>query len=295
PAFPSNEEKRRDLLMMGLLAMIFLLPHILHLYTVRNLPWGAAGPKFSTSFLWKNFCTNGLYYLSNRKFPVLFTALAVIGLFLGRCALRRRLMIFSWFLLFWAVFLFFYAGSYQYGADVRFALLSFMPLAILAGMGGGEIREVIRERGYRVQDAGILIIAVLIFAWIQFLPLVRQEGQEAWGARYDHYHASEFIKKIPRRSIVLTHIPTMFLLWQQNAIQSSAGINNPDVISNLMKKYQGNVYFHYSYWCNIKADKNKDLCQAVMDRYDMEEIASAREQSYIYALYKMRFKQGLGR
>ena len=291
PNFPSREGKWKEVWMMGLLTAIFLLPHILHLYTVSGHSWGAEGPKFSTTFFWKNVCTNGLYYLNNRQFPVPFTALALVGLLFGRqYALRWRLMIFTWFLLFWGVFLFFYAGSYQYGADVRFALLSFMPLAVLTGMGGGAIRDGIRKRGYGMQDAGGLIIAVLIFAWVQFLPLIHREGQEAWGARYDHYYARKFIEKIPRRSIVLTHIPAMFLLWQQNAIQTYAGINNPDIISHLMERYQGHVYFHYNYWCNITADQNQKICQAIRDRYDLEEIASAREQSYHYGLYKMRFK-----
>ncbi len=52
-----------------------------------------------------------------------------------------------WFVLFWGIFLFFYAGSYRYGADVRFALLSFMPLAVLAGIGGEALR--IEKKGQR--------------------------------------------------------------------------------------------------------------------------------------------------
>lgn len=280
---------RKEVWMMGLLATILLLPHILHLYTVSGLSWGAEGSKFSLIFLGKNFATNGLYYLNNRHFPVLFTSLSVIGLFSFRqVSFRFRLMILTWFLLFWGVFLFFYAGSYQYGADVRFALLSFMPLSILAGKGGGSLGDRIRQMGYG--KTGVLFIAILVFAWMRFLPLVRLEGQEAWGARYDHYHAREFIKKIPRRSIVLTHIPTMFLLWQQNAIQTYAGINNPDLVSHLMERYQGHVYFHYNYWCNITVDPSQKICQAIMDKYDLKEIASATEQSYHYGLYRIRSK-----
>ena len=75
-----------------------------------------------------------------------------------------------------------------------------------------------------------LLVIVLLVSWLKFLPLVRLVGQEAWGARYDHDHAREFIKKIPNRAIVLSHIPTMFLLWGQNAIQTFAGINNPEII-----------------------------------------------------------------
>jgi hypothetical protein len=47
-------------------------------------------------------------------------------------ALRERLTLFGYFLAFWLVFLFFYAGSYNYGADVRYSLMTFVPIAILA-------------------------------------------------------------------------------------------------------------------------------------------------------------------
>jgi len=221
---------------------------------------------------------------------------------------------FLWFLLFWGIFLFFYAGSYQYGADVRFSLVSFMPLSVLAGMGGGFILEKINS-GFRIRDSGFinlgsgnpvpgirhpasynlhlgsfLIILVMLFSFVQFLPLIRREGQEAWGARYDHKYAREFIEKIPARSIVLTQNPTMFLLWKKSAIQTFAGINNPDLIEQLMEKYQGHVYFHYNYWCNTKSVRNRRLCQAIRERYRLKEIANASEQDFEYALYKISIK-----
>ena len=136
-----------------------------------------------------------------------------------------------------------------------------------------------------------LLVLVLILSWLKFLPLVRTEGQEAWGARYDHRHAREFIKEIPTRAIVLTHIPTMFLLWGQNAIQAYAGINNPDIIQGLMARYNGHVYFHKSYWCNTASDANRAICDGIAQRYDLEPVAVAREQHHEYGLYRMTFKQ----
>lgn len=276
---------RKEVWTMGVLTAIFLLPHILHTYAVSGNAWGAEGVTFSPAFFDRNLAANGPYYLNNRDFPVLFTALAALGLLPFGKALRWRLIVALWFLLFWGIFLFFYAGSYQYGADVRFAVVSFMPLSILAGLGGGAIRDAIPWR-----DTGVLIAATVLAVWISFLPLIRAEGQEAWGARYDHYYARTFLKKVPRRSVILTHIPTMFLLWQQSAIQTYAGINNPDVIRHLMTRYGGEVYFHYNYWCNTAADKDQRLCQMIRERYDLEEVASGKEQNFVYALYKMRFK-----
>ncbi|MFH1351671.1 MAG: glycosyltransferase family 39 protein [Pseudomonadota bacterium] len=289
----------------GFLITIFLLPHLLHIYSMGGESWGAEGDKFSPAFFWNNLHANGTYYLNNKQFPMLLTVLAIVGFLFSRHSMRWKGLILAWFLLFWGVFLFFYAGSYKYGADVRFALTSFMPLAILAGMGAGCIRDWIQDAISRTKDAGAkipsaissfrfpvssLLILLILFSFMQFLPLIRQEGQEAWGARYDHKHAREFIKKIPRRSIVLTHIPTMFLLWKQSAIQTYAGINHPDLIEYLVKKYDGHVYFHYNYWCNTKTDRNTRLCQAIKERYMLKEIARAHEQDNEYALYQMGLK-----
>jgi hypothetical protein len=131
----------------------------------------------------------------------------------------------------------------------------------------------------------------VLFSFAGFLPMVRQVSQEAWGARYDHKFAREFIEKIPRRSIVLTHTPTMFLLWGQNAIQANAGLDNPDLIENLIQKFQGHVYFHYNYWCNTQSLRNQRLCRAIQDKYHLKEIAFAREQHYEYGLYQMGLKE----
>jgi len=278
----------------GLLAGIFLVPHLLHFYAVSGHSWGAQGSKFSLEFLKNNLNTNGLYYLTNQYFPVLITAFAAIGLIFSRKFLPWRLLLLFWFLPFWGIFLFFYAGSYKYGADVRFALVSFMPIAVFAGMGAGTLRDklaaIIARRTNPLQKrmaVTTLVIFLMLFSFVDFLPLVRTTGQEAWGARNDHDHAREFIENIPDRSIVLTQNPTMFLLWRQNAIQTYAGINNPDLIKDLMKRYQGHVYFHYNYWCNTMNKRNQNLCQDIRDRYNLEEIITAREQDYEYGLYKL--------
>ena len=177
-----------------------------------------------------------------------------------------------------------------------------MPIAILAGMGGGWIRDKL-DAGCRRLDSGspgqneirtvlvsCVVIFLMVFAFMKFMPLVSRVGQEAWGSRYDHKYAKEFIGQIPERSIVLTQNPTMHLLWNQNAIQTYAGINNPDLIKNLIKKYQGHVYFHHNYWCNTKNKRNVRLCQSIRDKYDLEEVTRAKEQDYEYGLYRLKIK-----
>lgn len=306
----------RPFWMMGLLAFLLIIPHIWHFFAMSGESWGAPGAKFSADFFANNLAVNGLYFLNNRDFPILFTLLALVGLASWKAqppgggekiGAGGLAMVGLWFLLFWGIFLFFYAGSYKYGADVRFSLVCFMPLAVLAGLGGGALRSWLSGGGDGPKQEGgtgmngaraacrrpftALLILLLLFCWLQFLPLVRLVGQEAWGARHDHKHSYEFIKKIPNRSMVLTHIPTMFLLWGQSAIQSFAGINNPDLIRDFMTRYNGNVYFHKNFWCNALNDANKSVCDAIEQRYNLEPVAVAREQSYEYGLYRMTLKQ----
>jgi hypothetical protein len=258
---------------------------------VSGHSWGAEGSKFSSSFFWNNFYTNSVYYLNNRCFPVLLTLLALTGLLYPQKSYRPRLLVFLWFIIFWGVFLFFYAGSYDYGADVRFSLLSFMPLAILAGLGAAFIRDKATVGSQRYKQLASYVLILLMFgSLLKFLPLVRQVGQEAWGSRHDHEYAKAFIESIPERSIVLTQTPTMFLVWGQNAIQTYAGINHPALIKDLMKKYQGHVYFHYNYWCNVESERNRRLCAAIQKKYQLKKIVAAHEQHYTYGLYQMSFK-----
>jgi len=289
---------RREFWGMGLVAATFLVPHLWHLWAVSGHSWGAEGAKFSIRFFAKNLATNGPYYLDNAAFPALFTLLAVVGLIAGggrqerdgaQAGSKGVLLILLWFVLFWGIFLFFYAGSYRYGADVRFALLSFMPIAVLAGIGGEALLERI-GLGARRQTVAAALVLVLLFSWLKFMPLIRLVGQEAWGARYDHAHAREFIERIPERSVVVTQVPMMFLIWGQGAIQTYAGINNPDLIGDLIKRYGGHVYFHQGYWCNTSDDGNRRLCEGVRERYRLEPVKTAREQANEYGLYRMSFK-----
>ncbi len=85
-----------------------------------------------------NLRVNGRFYLGDERFPVVFTLLALAGL-CGRRFAAERLALLAYFVLFFAIDLLFYAGSYNYGADVRYSLMTYPPLAILGGLGLAQI------------------------------------------------------------------------------------------------------------------------------------------------------------
>ena len=135
-------------------------------------------------------------------------------------------MAYLYFLCFWAVFLFFYAGSYNYGADVRFSLLTYPAVAILAGAGASVVHDVATRNSAPGRHVAAGVCAVLCMQFLWYLPHVRASGEEAWAARADVDFVHEVTRMLPRNSYVLTHNPSLFLLRGVNAGQMSG---SPDI------------------------------------------------------------------
>ena len=126
----------------------------------------------SVAYFVNNFKVNTLFYIQNSKFPILFTFLvAVGGLLKGNS--RERIALATWLVLFWGIFLFFYAGSYNYGADVRFSLLSAMPVALLAGNGAAALASTVR--GKEMRNYVSYSIACLIIFSFEGRPILFQQ------------------------------------------------------------------------------------------------------------------------
>lgn len=256
-----------------------------HLVAVSGESWGVTdGPRMSASYFLSNLRTNGLFYFENVRFPALYTVLALFGVF--RAWRRQVLVPIAHFLLFWGVFLFFYAGSYDYGADVRYSLMSYPPLAILAGRGlAGLLALVPQGRRTAASRAAVAFVA---FNFLAFLPLVRAAGEEAWAARAGVEIARQFRDQLPANSIVLTHNPNMFLVWGANAAQASyAAYEESYVEDYLMSRYSGGVFFHWNYWCNAQVKEQADVCEQILDRFPAELVDERRVRDQRFALYRL--------
>ncbi len=268
------------------LALGLLLPHILHLYYFRGHPWGAVGTqeKLSLGFLGHNLATNGGFFLNNKDFPVLLTLFAVLA-FLSRRFVRERLLLLMWFAFFWGVFLFFYAGSYNYGADVRFSLMAFPSLAVMAAFGLATLDDLIRKHA-KIQ--GPFALSVIVLAFLAFAPKARTVGQEAWAARADHFYAREMLKQIPENSIVFTHNPCLFLFWGKSSAQASIlTAQDENGLRGLRDSFPGGLYFHYNYWCNVSDPVQTGFCKSVLEKFGHEEVVRYKERDYEYVLYRL--------
>jgi hypothetical protein len=276
--------KRKELYLFGILFLFLSTAIILHLYSVRGQSWGAQEAKFSLHYLPYNLATNLSFYFNNRHFPLIFSIFGFMGLFLYKNQLKNKLVLLTWFLTFWGVFLLFYAGSYRFGQDVRYSILSYPALSIFSGFGLSYVKNRLENK---VKSIKALIIFLIIFNFTWFLPFIKAEGEEAWAARNDHKYAVEFAQLMPSNSIIFTHTPNVFLLNKKSAIQSSAETYNPGTVERLLKKFKGGVYVHYNYWSNVNDPVQKSFTENILNRYDYKTIKEYHYRDFKYGLYKI--------
>lgn len=261
--------------------------HLIHLWVVKGESWGSSGPKFSLEYLWPNLLVNGHYYLGDARFPVLLTLLAFAGVILRPS--RAVIVPVAAFAAFFGIFLVFYAGSYDFGADIRFALMSHAWLAVLAGRGAAVLTRMAgdwigNDRRAIAAMAGLMLIQ---FTW--YLPQVRAIGNEAWAARADMRFVSEVMPRLPRNSIVLTHTPSVFHLNGVNAAQMSLVTSEPDYVANhFTERFAGGIFLHWNAWCGYYDEAQKRFCETALKSFDYELVAEHRERDFRYALYRLK-------
>src|SRR5262249_12643853 len=98
-----QELKSPRLYGVGLLLAILLSAHLLHLYAVRFESWGSSGAKMALNYIHNNLKSNTTYYFDGKRFPALFSLLALAALIFPNYR-KHKLYITLWFLLTWGVF-----------------------------------------------------------------------------------------------------------------------------------------------------------------------------------------------
>lgn len=263
--------------------------HVAHLFAVRHIGWGTAGPRFSLGYVAANLRVNGWFYVYDERFPAIFTLLAAVG-FVAFRDRRETMSMAFYFLLFFAVDLVFYAGSYNYGADVRYSLMTYPSIAVLGGLGAAALAR--RLAGLAQWGASVparaLLVTALAFQFLWYAPLVRATTEEGWAARADVRFAQAFAAEIPRNSYVLTHNPGMFHLWGVNAGQMSLVTSNPAYVRFLAGRYSGGIYLHWNFWCNAQDPVQQNVCRAAMAIGPAEIVQEYRERDQRYVFYRMR-------
>jgi len=272
------------------LFLVLVAIHVAHLYAVRRIDWGTVGPRFSIRYIESNLRVNGWFYLYDERFPIAFTLLAAVGLV---SVYRRRegLSIAIYFLLFFFIDLVFYAGSYNYGADVRYSLMTYPPIAVLGGLGAADLARRIAPFAARIgagAQARALVVTILLFQFLWYAPVVRATTEEAWAARADVRFAQAFAGEIPPNAYVLTHNPGMFHLWGVNAGQMSRFTANPAYLRFLAERYSGGLYLHWNFWCNVDDPVQQDICRRALAMGPADAVREYRERDQRFAFYRLK-------
>jgi hypothetical protein len=280
---PSAFRERR-LWVAAAAGLVVIAAYGLHLGAVRNESWGAGGSPFSLDHLWMNLPVNGWFYFADHRFPFWLGPLAVIGLVAGSAPLRARLSLAAYFLPFWGVFLFFYAGSYNYGADVRYSLVSYVPVVLLGALGITALVDRLAPARHHGLTYALTTAAI---GWVFVLqaPHTRSVGEEAWAARADVAFARAFADRLEPDALVLTHNPNMFLLWGVNAAQLHFAAD-PGFLHRAEPRHGRNVYIHWGFWCNVDDPALKQMCETTLTHGTTALEAESHERNYRFAFYR---------
>lgn len=281
---PPGELDRPRFWAAGLLGFVLLAVHLGHLTAVRGEGWGTTDARISLAYVTSNLRVNGWYYLADERFPTLYTLLAAAGL-AGRSFRRERLTLALYFVLFFGMYLLFYAGSYNYGADVRYSLMTYPPLAALGGLGAAAVLGRIGSTPDRRAVGAAAAALAAQFLW--YAPLVRATTEEAWPSRADVRFARTVAPELRGNAYVLTHNPGMFHLWGVNAGQMSRIVQNPSHLDFLAARYAGGgVYLHWNFWCNVADPLQQGFCRAAMKDRPFDVLRQHRERDQVFAFFR---------
>ncbi len=280
-----DEFARPRLWWAGLLLLALTAIHVAHMVAVRNEGWGTTQDRMSLAYVAANLRVNGWFYLTDVRFPMTCTLLAVLGLS-GRRAELGRLAIAFYFLLFFGIALLFYAGSYDYGADVRYSLATYPPMMILAGLGMARLVCWIERLAPRLPVL-LGLTAAVVFQFLWYLPVVRSTADGAWAARADVQFARSLVPDLRGNTYVLTHNPGMFQVWGVNAGQMSLAVTHPAYLDDLAARFPGGLYLHWNFWCNVQDRVQREFCAKVLNLRPGEPVREFLERDQHYILYRL--------
>jgi hypothetical protein len=283
-----SERHRPRVYWVGLLFLALVAVHVAHTFAIRNLGWGTDEAPLSVRYVAANWRVNAWFYLADARFPATFTLLAIAGLASRRFKAERAAFA-LYFLMFFGIGLLFYAGSYNYGADVRYSLMTYPPLAVLGGLGAAQAVRLL-EQVTAVLPGRTLLTGVLAFQFLWYAPLVRSTTEEAWAARADVRFAESLSADLKGNAYVLTHNPGMFHVWGVNAGQMSLIASNPAYLQFLASRYTAGVYLHWNFWCNVTDPAHQQLCRKMTELHEVELIREYRERDQRYALYRLQVR-----
>lgn len=278
--------KKKEFLALLVIFSILVVPHMLHTLSVKSEGWGTSGNKLGTEYVEENLKVNGMFFFENTRFPVVFSILSILGLYPFIREWKKKTLLVIWFMAFFVLYLLFYAGSFNYGVDVRFSLNLYIPLAILGGCGAFLVSKNL-DRIFRKKYMSVAIVSlIMIIAFMPFYSFVSEIGEKAWDARMGHDFVIEEMRELDDNCWIFTHVPSVVLINGKNSLQAWYA-QNSKVRDGVMKN--DCVLFYEEYWCNAEPYKS-GACKYLHDNFDLKLYTNTSKRDKDFTLYWMKEK-----
>lgn len=304
-----------------LLLAILILPSAMHLKKSSSDSWGSSGEKISLHYFSKNASDNSKFFFENTRFPALFTILSIVGIAAALFSKNKKelLLILAWFFLFFGIYAVFYAGSFNYGTDVRFSLSLYPPVAMLAAMGLGLLEQLLakikisppiikyhflklitkkeyfdaekpEKKHLSVWPITIILLLLAVLSALPFFKHISIYGEEAWDAKAVHDFAAREAEKIRGRGCyVFSHTPSLFMVNGANSLQTY--LHEDKRIADEVFKKTDCVFFYEGYWCvNVLAHKN-GICRMMHENFELTPYATLKERNKVFTFYTVKRKK----
>ncbi len=279
--------KSKEFMIIITVFSLLIIPHMIHLNTVKDEKWGTEGEKMSTEYFEKNFKDNALFFFENTRFPITFTFFAIIGLAF-RNFWKKKIFLILWFLTFFGIYLLFYAGSFNFGVDVRYSLPIYVQISILGGCGVfllyKLLKKIIKKEAIAIIISGLLIV----LSFVPFIGFSGSVGIEAWHARLSHDFLVEKMEEMEDDSWIFTLVPSIVLINGKNGLQGYYA-QDSEIIKEIFEKTD-NVYLYSGYWCNSDPWKSS-ICKYFHENINLTLIDTTtdthKRQTMTFTLYKI--------
>jgi hypothetical protein len=188
------------------------------------------------------------------------------------------------------VYAFFYAGSVRYGTDVRYSLIGYPPLVLLAGYGVFFLHKNLSKKiksDLLISSIFVLIIFILGFSfYYKSVSTMPNDITEANQARIYHDFVVDYAKKLDKNCYILSHVSSIYLVLGKGSLQTWNG-QNEQVMRELFSKTDC-VIFDDGFWCNLEPYKSS-VCKNIFDKFKITPLDSvtAKEGKPTYTLYKI--------
>ena len=258
--------------------------------------------KFNFANFNYNICANVLFWFNqytgqNIMQPILFTALAILGAGLMLIDKRRRELasVGVWFLVFFFIYAFFYAGSVLYGVDWRFVLSMIAQVSILGGFGAGMLVDYAASIKANLKShlpeilAGAALVVLITASFAQFIPQLAIkpiDTIQAGDARFYEGFVYNESSAIPTNCIVFTYDPGLFNINNRSAAQMSF-VYQSSTFMNITNSYSCLVA-DWGYWCYTP----DNLCTGLTYNFTLTPIVNSTfsQDNKTYGFYYIKAK-----